>query len=391
MRVAVVAPEFPPELGGVETYGYQYTRELARRGHQVTVFTLRHRQGEVCIPGVTVVPGLSLCRNLDRAFLHEPAAEVWHVMNAAYSWLAGERANVVVSIHGNDFLRPYYPVARPGLSRLPGLWRLQRFMAPVEEYLGRRLTPGLLRRTLPKARHILSNSRYTEEVFLQSFPECSGRTSAAMVGVAREFFLAPRPAPRPGAPTQLVTICRLSEPRKNVDLVLRALGVLQQRYDFRYSVIGDGHLRPGLEQLCAELGLAGRVSFHGFLPGAELTRRLAAADLFVLASSAHPESHEGFGIAYLEANACGTPVLAARLAGAVEAVEDGVSGYFAEAVSLPSLAASLERFLKGELVFEAAACRAFAGRFTWEKVVDHALSFYPGGTQGPSDRGENRG
>ena len=383
MHVAVIAPEFPPDLGGVETYSVQFTRELARRGHRVTVFTVRHSEGELSLPGVRVVPGLALCRNLDRALFRDCRADAWQVMNAAYSWVAEELGNVVVSIHGNDFLRPYYPVARPGLSRLPGLWRLEARLAPLESWLGNLFTPALMRRSLPRARHILSNSRYTERVFLERFPECLGKTSTALVGVAAEFFQVARGERPAGGPVRLCTVCRLSEPRKNVELVLRALALLKERCNFRYTVVGDGHLRPGLEELCRELGLQQRVSFAGVLPFSGITELLASSDLFVLTSALQPGSHEGFGIAYLEANACGTPVLAARLAGAVEAVEEGVSGYFADDLSVPALAATLERFLTGELSFDPAACRSFARRFSWAAVVDQALAHYPAGAAAP--------
>jgi hypothetical protein len=42
MRIGIVAPEFPPDIGSVETYSYELSAELARRGHEVTVFTHRH-------------------------------------------------------------------------------------------------------------------------------------------------------------------------------------------------------------------------------------------------------------------------------------------------------------------------------------------------------------
>lgn len=380
MRIGIVSPEFPPDIGGIETYSCQFAKEVARRGHDVTVFTIRHRQGETAIPGVTIVPGLSLSRKPDRLLLSGFAFDVWHVMNAAYSWLSLEFHNVVVSVHGNDFLRPYYPLARPGITTMPGMWRLARFLAPLEVLVGRALMPRLLRRSLPKARHILANSRYTEKVFLDLYPECRGRTSAAMVGVGDEFLEMERSRKGSTKGKKLLTLCRLSEPRKNVDLVLRALGRLKERFPFSYSVIGDGDLKVDLEKLAEDLGLGDRVAFTGFLPEEEVKTRLVSSDLFVLPSSIQPGSHEGFGIVYLEANACGSPVLAARLAGAAEAVEEGVSGFFVEEPSVESLARALESFLSGERVFDSEACRQHARRFSWSRVADCALEAY-----GPGD------
>jgi glycosyltransferase involved in cell wall biosynthesis len=98
--------------------------------------------------------------------------------------------------------------------------------------------------------------------------------------------------------------------------------------------------------------------------------------LFVLTSSGLRNSVEGFGIVYLEANACGTPVLAARIAGAAEAVEEGESGFFVEEPSVSRIAQALDSYLSGKIRFESSACIAFARKFTWKKVVDHASQFY---------------
>ena len=54
MRIGIVAPEFPPDIGGVETYSYEFSAELVRRGHQVTVFTHRHIVPGERLPGLTL-------------------------------------------------------------------------------------------------------------------------------------------------------------------------------------------------------------------------------------------------------------------------------------------------------------------------------------------------
>lgn len=375
MHVGVIAPEFPPEVGGIQTYAYEFVRELARRGHRVTVFTCPHSKGEIHIPEVTIVPTLTRRRASDRRILSDLTIDVWHVMNAAYAWVALEASPVVISVHGNDFLKPYILVARPNLSNVAGVWRLFRWRPAFEKALAQWLTERLVRRALPRAAHILANSRYTEQALLAKYPACRGMTSVGLVGVSSDF-LERRFRRSTIGHSRLITICRLEEPRKNVDIVLQALARLRDRYDFSYTVVGDGPLRPKLERLAHELGLKDRVRFAGFVDSSALPGLLSGSDLFVLTSSISSASHEGFGIAYLEANACGTPVLAARLAGAREAVEEGVSGFFVDEPAAESIAAALERFFLLQLRFNPRACRAFAARFTWKRVVDHALNYY---------------
>ncbi len=375
MHIAVVAPEFPPEIGGMQTYAVEFARELVARGHRVTVFTRRRSEPQPRLAGMDVRGVLQGRYRADLAHIQQVPADAWHVMNAAYAWVALHRRPTVVSVHGNDFLRPYIPVGEPDLQRLPGLWRSTRLRPVLEQWLGRRRTPALVRSGLCRADHILANSRYTEQVFVAQFPECQGRTSAAMVGVAAEY-LQPGATRAATAVPQLVTICRLAERRKNVDLVLRALALLKPQHAFHFTVVGDGELRPELQALTQQLGLQDRVSFVGFLSAEALRERLSQSNLFVLPAAINPASHEGFGIAYLEANACGTPTLAARLAGAAEAVEEGASGYFAEPLTVQGVAAALQRFLSGGVQFDPEACRAFARRFTWAQVVDAAVPWY---------------
>lgn len=378
--VGLIAPEFPPDIGGVETYSFELAKALAGLGHQVTVFTVPHGGGEAALPGISVLPLLRQRRRLDRQLLRDYPLDIWHATNAAYAWLALEASNVVVSVHGNDFLRPYVEVERPDLDRFTPLWRLRgrarRWLTSLDRQVDRWRTRRLLARSLPKAPCVVANSRYTESVLLDMFPACRGHTSVGLVGVGDGFLQLTRTARPANAPLHLLTVCRLSEPRKNVDLVLRALAPLRGRYPFTYTVIGDGATRESLERLAEQLGLASVVRFAGRVSQAELMRELSSADLFILTSSTLPTSHEGFGIVYLEANAAGAPVLAARLAGAVEAVEEGASGMFVDEPTVPQIQAAVERFLAGKATFDPARCREFAARFTWERVAEHFAACY---------------
>ncbi len=375
MKVAIVSPEFPPDIGGVETYAFEFCRELVRRGHAVTVFTLRHPGGEIDLPGLEVVPGLTFAQDLDLRLFDTCKADIWHVLNAGYAWLALSGRPTVVSIHGNDFLRAYVPCAPFSLDRLPFFWRHSDRVRELLRPLWLRRGHELLARALPAARHILANSRYTETVFLERFPDCRGRTSVAYVGVSERFFSVQRAA-RGTSPIRLLSVSRLSEPRKNIDLVLAALERLKDRYAFEYIVAGDGFLRADLERQARHMGLSDRVQFVGRVSDADLMRLYGEADLFVLAASIVPGSHEGFGIVYLEAAASGVPSLAARLAGAAEAVGAGKSGYFIDRPDVESLCLALEAFLSGTIRFEAETCRAFARRFTWSNVVKAAEDAY---------------
>lgn len=376
MHIGIVTSEFPPDIGGVETYAAEFAKTLVNFGHEVTVFVHTHHNTELSIPGLTLCPVLKFCRRLDKDILKQYDVDAWHVMNAAHSWLTLETDKpVVVSIHGNDFLNPYPLTGTPALTSWRPLWRYASFLAPLDKWLGKKLTPVYMRKALPKARIILANSHYTKQVFLANFSECAGKILVAQVGVG-DNFLASLLANKNNLVSQLLTVSRLSEPRKNVDRVIDALSQLSGQFDFLYTIIGDGTFKPQLEILVKTLGLEDKVKFLGRQSTENVIAAMRQADLFILPSSTLPDSHEGFGIVYLEAAACGTPSLATRQAGAIEAINDGESGFFVDEPTVENIKDALRQFINGDMNFDGQACRHFAEQFTWQRVVEKALPFY---------------
>lgn len=137
-----------------------------------------------------------------------------------------------------------------------------------------------------------------------------------------------RPRQETGAGLHLVFVGRLA-PVKGLRVLIEALARLD-RPDIRLTIVGDGSERAALEAMAAPLG--GRVRFTGFQSQEEVAQILATADAFTLPSFA-----EGVPVVLMEAMAAGLPVIATRITGVPELVEDGVSGFLV----VPGDAASL--------------------------------------------------
>ena len=124
--------------------------------------------------------------------------------------------------------------------------------------------------------------------------------------------------------TTLVTVARLwsGDIYKGVDVTIRALPTIAQAIpNVKYLVIGRGDDQPRLAKLAEDLGVADRVVFAGFVPTADLADHYRLADAYIM------PSQEGFGIVYLEAMACGVPVLSGDADGSADPLQDGQLGW----------------------------------------------------------------
>ncbi|MCL3881774.1 glycosyltransferase [Marivita sp. GX14005] len=127
--------------------------------------------------------------------------------------------------------------------------------------------------------------------------------------------------PRPRNGMTILFVGRLA-PVKGLPILLEAVARLADSYpDLQLDIIGDGPDRVALEAEVARRGLDERIAFLGYRSQSEVAEALAAADIFALPSFA-----EGVPVVLMEAMAAGLPVLATRIAGIPELVEDGVSG-----------------------------------------------------------------
>jgi glycosyltransferase involved in cell wall biosynthesis len=135
---------------------------------------------------------------------------------------------------------------------------------------------------------------------------------------------------------RLACVARLHPPTKGQDILLEALAKpAWAARRWRLHLYGEGPMRNGLERLAQHLGLSDRVVFAGQVPVAEIW---ASNHVLVM-----PSRREGLPLAMVEAMLCGRPVVATDVAGHSEIVEDGVTGFLADAPTVSSMAEALER------------------------------------------------
>ncbi|MDT5095043.1 MAG: D-inositol-3-phosphate glycosyltransferase [Mycobacterium sp.] len=176
---------------------------------------------------------------------------------------------------------------------------------------------------------------------------------------------------------QVVAFVGRIQPLKAPDILLRAAATLTDRFPRLRVLVAGGPSGTGLAapdtlmRLAAELGISARVSFLPPLPRTEIATVYRAADLVAV-----PSYSESFGLVAIEAQACGTPVIAAAVGGLPVAVRDGVSGALVAGHDVDDWAKTIEATLQRTGPQMSRAAVVHAAQFSWGRTVDALLASY---------------
>lgn len=212
---------------------------------------------------------------------------------------------------------------------------------------------------LRHADHVLANSDFTRDTLI------------TLIGVEPAHIVMTYPTVdverlRPGLPYEdlrrglgltagqklILSVGRLQR-RKGFDQVVRSLpGLVGRGLDVHYAIVGIGEDRDYLLGLARELGVSERLHLLGHVEMADLPRWYNACDLFAMPNRDINGDTEGFGLVYMEANACGKPVIAGRAGGTGSAVEDGRNGLRVDGERVEAVEAAIAYLLENPLEAE---------------------------------------
>ncbi len=361
MRIGIVCY---PTYGGSGVVATELGRHLAARGHEVHFISLErpfrlddssgrvylHRIG---LPDYPVLPskpyGMAAAGSIaDVVRTHK--LDVVHVHYAvphlaaallAQTLLGRDRVPLVVTLHGTDVTVLGHDAALASVMR-DGLEQVDRVTA-VSRYLRRR----------------------TRELF----------------GVSRAITVIPnfvdvwqfRPRLRKEKDRMPVVIHVSNfRPVKRIDRVIRVFARMVSRHPAKLLLVGDGPERAAAEALVERFGIREHVHFAGKVPN--VAPALATGDLFLL-----PSAEESFGLAAVEAMACGLPVLASRVGGLPEVVVDGETGFLFDPDDEQGMAEAGEKLLfDAERRYEMgrAARDHVMAHFTADKLIPRYEELY---------------
>jgi len=218
------------------------------------------------------------------------------------------------------------------------------------------VAPVLLDRKTSDARFVIAISEYNRRVLLEgSSNGC--RVEVVHCGVDSDRFRWRGLGGRD--PDRVVCVASLFPKKGHADLVDALALLAERRPGIVLDLVGEGPERERILRRARERGVSPRVSVLGARSSEEVRERLTAARVFALPSVRLPSGRmEGIPVALMEAMASGVPVVATRLSGVPELVQDGVTGLLVEPGDPRALAAALARVLEDDALSAELAARA---------------------------------
>jgi len=339
----MITTEFLPVRGGIGNYSFQVARNLASTSPQkVLVLTTRmkgakefdrHQQFAIYRAGGDHLRYLKIVPLLLKLLILRRCFNIQHIL--ATSWIyAG-----ILGWLSNRLWGISYSLLVHGLE--------------VAKYQGIPFIERLMRAVLNRSSLIFAISHYTKAC-LEELGIDGERIKVVYGGVDPEAF-------RPGLDTSqlkkrysledkrvILTVGRLVK-RKGHALVIEALPLLLKEVpDLVYLIVGDGPERPRLKCLAERLKVSSNVMFATQVEDEMLPYYYNLCQLMVMVNRKIGKDVEGFGLVFLEANACGKPVIGGRNGGVVDAVVDGHTGLLVSESDKEAVARAILTLLQDE-------------------------------------------
>ena len=374
LRVAMLSAHTSPleplgggDAGGMNVYVLETASQLARRGVAVDIFTraIGEPADTELEPGVRVrsiaAGGIGACLM--------GAPEPYDLVHSHY-WLSGQIGLVVRERRSIPLVHTMHTMGR--------VKNLNLAVGDRAEPSARITAESEIVRL---ADRLVANTAQERDELVALYAADSQRIDVVHPGVNHEAFV---PGARAAArrrlgvdlEQRLVLFAGRLQPHKGPDIAIEALAHLPG--DVRLVVVG-GPSGTGLEHpealtdLAVRIGVAHRVSFLPPVPQAQLADWYAAADVVCV-----PSHSESFGLVALEAQACGTPVVAAAVGGLTTAVVDGVTGVLVNGHAPTHYARALRTLLDDSALRGTMGAKAavHAAGFSWEGTAERLLDTY---------------
>jgi glycosyltransferase involved in cell wall biosynthesis len=379
MDIVQVTPRFPPAIGGVEEHVYCISRELAKRGHNVTVLTSDEIDRKQVALGEENLEGVQVYRS--RLFASSVLRESWFIPEISRKL---KRLRIdLVHAHGYRCLSSVQAVYSSHFRNVPSV------LTPHGIYPSRSLVNGLAKGIFDKSfgrllldlsSTIIALTKHNENLLFKL--GASRRKMVTVPNGARveEYFDLPRS-------TRILEQLHTDGPillyvgridwNKQVDKIVEALpSVLKDFPSAKLLVVGPDYANCAdqLETLAKNLGVENSLVITRGVSRRMLMEYYSVSEVFIL-----PSSYEGFGLSMLEAMCSRIPVIISPSGGPGDILKDRTNALFLKNVNATEISEQVHeiltnRSLRSKIVKN--ALELVENNYTWEKVVDRLEMVY---------------
>jgi len=369
-RVLILAGEFPPFAGGIGNAAANLAEALAKKGCSVLVVAPSYGKRD------SIHDQQQIYRLIRLPLMRSRYVRMLPMIPAILAVAMREKPNFVLAMRATREGIPAVVIKK--LLGIP-------FLVFAHGLEFARFSPNsvswrLCRRVYEQANAVIAISGPTQELLLErGLP--ANKVCIIRLGVNNQLFEPVSPLSKWNGQSLagkrlILSVSRLVE-RKGVDKVIEAMPfVLEQCPDALYIVVGDGPCRERLKQIAQEKGVADKVLFAGRVP--DIRPFYHACDVFVLPTREGRKGDiEGLGLVYLEAAACGKPVVASLVGGVADAVVPNETALIVDPLDPKDIANAIVKILTDE---QLARKLGEAGRervlreFTYDKVAEKVLA-----------------
>jgi glycosyltransferase involved in cell wall biosynthesis len=348
-----------PEAGGAEIVLFEIYRRLVAQGHSVDYLCNGFEGGA----REEFQEGIRIIRRGRQSYFNYLVPWVYR------RELRANRYDLIVEgIDKIPFYMPLFERRVPVMAIVPHLFGSTVFqevnwLPASYVYLMERGVPGLYRHSL----FSLLCQGTKDDLVARGLPEAQARVIHP--GFNRAAYPAPEVKPARVRP-MLLYVGRIKK-YKGIQLGILAVEKLRTRYpDILFQIAGVGDYTDALRALTRQLGLDHHVEFAGRISHEDKVRRLQQADLLL-----YPSPKEGWGLSVLEANSCGTVVVASNSPGLREAVQDGKTGFLVPHGDVDALISRIDSVLSDPAQY--ARMRhdgiEWSKTFTWDKAASETF------------------
>lgn len=354
--VLLITSEFPPNVGGIGNHAFSLANALSNEGYEVivqadTIGVDEHELQLFSSQQSFKINWIERRKNLLSTYLQRVAKSIKN---------SGEVEVIICSGKFSLWLGFLIQLFRSGKKLIAVVHGSE---LDLKSSIAKKITTV----SLSKFNKIISVSNYTQSYLPKNLSSRIG-TYVIPNGISIEEFSTPNVAKLSGTPA-LITIGSVTERKGQLNVINALPEILFTFPDAEYHIVGKPVLKELLDIQIQNLQLNGKVHFYGAVSRQDLIGLLAGAKIkLMLSSHTAKGDFEGFGIAVLEANALGIPVIGSKDSGIADAIDHFKTGILVDAKNVKEAAEAIRKILDN-YDFYAANAIAWAKLHDWKNIV----------------------